>query len=471
MRSFSIILRTTSLLLLTSGSVALGQFGGGGMGGPGGGNGPAVPGIEKPKFRDHLFEQGGMRVTREQGDQLVASISVRGNRTIGLDRIMSQVQTRPGRVYDFNLLMEDIRRLHKFGAFGEIRHEIEDTPEGVKITLVVSERPVVQAVVFLGNRALDDRELKGRVGVAPGDPLNDFAIESARTRLQDFYREEGFNQASVEATIGKPDFPNAVVFRISEGPLERIGKIEIEGNTFVSSARLEKIIKSREAFWGMFNVLNKAKIDVIEADIALLTQYYRDLGFFEAEVGKMMQYDKSGKYLNLRFVIKEGPRYFIRNIKIVGTKFVDPESLMTDLRLKSGDAFDRGKLNADVTSIRYSLGSVGFIFADVQARPTVLDEPGQVDLIYRVAEGDQYRCGELRIHVEGDDHLVAQHVIENRLDFRPGDMLDRRSLDISERLLKSTQVFTTNPAEGPPPSIKVQQPTLVDMDAVVDYEE
>ncbi|QDV71141.1 Outer membrane protein assembly factor BamA precursor [Rosistilla carotiformis] len=454
--------------VLASVSVAHGQFGGGGGMGGGGGNAPAPPGVEKPKFRDHMFQQGSMRVQRETGDQLVASVSVKGNRSVGLNRIMEQVQTREGRVYDFNLVMEDVRRLHKFGAFEQIQPELVEQADGMHVTFVVRERPIVQAIEFVGNRGINDRELNGRVGIAPGDPLNQFSIESARTRLVDYYHEEGFNQATIETVIGKTGYPNAVIYRVNEGPLERIGSIEIVGNTFVSSARLEKIIKSREAFLGFFNFGNRAKMDILQQDLEKLTSYYRDLGFFEAEVGKMMRYDESGKYLTLRFVVKEGPRYYVRNVELIGNQFVDTNSLKQRLRLKPGDAFDRGKLQADVTEIRYGLGSVGFIFADVQPRPTVLDEPGQLDLVYRIAEGDQYKCGEIRIHVDGDDHLVAEHVVENRLEFAPGEMLDRKKLDRSERLLKSTQIFITNPAEGALPRIVVEQPKLVDLEAAAD---
>ena len=93
----------------------------------------------------------------------------------------------------------------------------------------------------------------------------------------------------------------------------------------------------------------------------------------------MKRFDASGKYMTLRFVIKEGPRYYIRNVELVGNQFVDKRSLQARLGLKPGDPFDRGKLERDIREIRYGLGSLGFIFADVQARPTVLDQPGQLD--------------------------------------------------------------------------------------------
>ena len=62
--------------------------------------------------------------------------------------------------------------------------------------------------------------------------------------------------------------PGVVIFRINEGPLERIAKINIEGNTILSEARLKKVIKSRGPVVGMLRHFNnKANFDVIDEDV------------------------------------------------------------------------------------------------------------------------------------------------------------------------------------------------------------
>ena len=46
----------------------------------------------------------------------------------------------------------------------------------------------------------------------------------------------------------------------------------------------------------------------------------------------------------------------------------------------------------------------------------------------------------------------------NRLSLRPGDLIDIREVRNSERRLKASQLFETNPAQGQPPRIEIRPP-------------
>src|SRR5690606_32923451 len=131
-----------------------------------------------------------------------------------------------------------------------------------------------------------------------------------RRRLLDYYHEEGFSLATIESVVGLPDDPNAVVYRINEGPKERIASIQIIGNTIVSEARLKKVINSRGPMFGLGYYLgNAANMEKIDNDVDVLTAYYRNLGYLTAKVDRLIEYDNSGKWLTVTFVIEEGPQF------------------------------------------------------------------------------------------------------------------------------------------------------------------
>ena len=106
-------------------SPVVAQFGGGGMGGPGGGGG-APPGIEKPRFRDHVMEQGGMKLRRETGDTVVRSVRIIGNKQIDTERVLQILQTRQDGFYDEKTVLADVRRLYEFRAFRTVRDSVEE---------------------------------------------------------------------------------------------------------------------------------------------------------------------------------------------------------------------------------------------------------------------------------------------------------------------------------------------------------
>jgi outer membrane protein insertion porin family len=442
-----------ALLMIITATPAWAQFGGG-MG-PGGGS--PMPGQEeKPKFRDYIHNQDGLTIHREKGDAVVASVKVIGNQTISSHQIQQKLQTRQKRFYDYETVLGDVRRLNDLGSFDHVTFDIDEKKDGVHVTFSVHERPAVSKVVFHGNRGLNERELTGRAGIEAKDPLNEFSIESSRRRLMDYYREEGFNQVSITTQIGVEDDDRLVLFRINEGPKERVAEISIEGNSVVSEARLLKIINSRGPMFGVVTYMsNVADLNKIDRDVDVLAGYYHNLGFLTATVGRKLQYDKSGKWLTVNFVINEGPRFKINDVKIIGNEFVTKDSLRARLELKSGDMFNGTVMRRDVGEIVYGYGELGFIYAEVEPKTVMRDEANLVDLVYDVSEGDRWKVGQIRVNIEGEPHLMRETTMLNLVDLREGDWIDRRTLELNRKRIERSQLLETNPQVADPPDIKV----------------
>ena len=445
-------------LALIQSTPTFAQMGGGGFGGgPGGGGGASAPGPDtKPKFLDHVRSRDGVAVRREKGDAIVLGVRIVGNQTVGTHQIMQQIETRRDRFYDYETVLGDVRRLNDMGSFDHVTFKLDQREEGVAVTFVLHERPTISKVVYLGNRGLNDRELSGRSGVQAKDPRNEFSIESARRRLIDYYHEEGFNQATIDASIGYKNDPGIVIFRINEGPKERIADILIKGNTIVSEARLKKVIKSRGPTAGVLrHIGNVADIRKIDSDVDVLARYYHTLGFLTATVGRRLSYDESGKWMTVTFVVSEGPRFKVNDVKIVGNEFITEESLRKRLELKAGDMFDGTVMRRDVGEITYGYGELGFIYAEVAPKTVMRDEDSMVDLVYEITEGDRWKVGRILVNIEGEPHLMRETTMLNMVDLREGDFIDRRSLELNRRRIERSQLLETNPQVADPPDIKV----------------
>lgn len=446
-----------ALLVMLLAPSGYSQFGGGGFGGGGGGAGGGAPGPDtKPKFRDHIHSLDGLNLRREKGDAIVLDVKVVGNRNVGIHLISQQLQTRKDRFYDYETVLGDVRRLNDMGSFDHVTFKINEQPGGVEVTFLLNERPMISQVVFHGNRKVNDRELRGRAGLEKNDPLSEFSIESARRRLLDYYHEQGFNQAAIGSSIGIKQDAGAIVFRINEGPKERIADITITGNTIVSESRLKKIIKSRGPTAGVLTYIgNVADIDKINKDVDVLASYYHNLGFLTATVGRSIKYDDTGKWVYLSFVINEGPRFKVNNVQIIGNEFITEKSLRARLELKPGDMFNGTVMRRDVGELTYGYGELGFIYADVNPKTVMRDDGNVVDLVYDISEGDRWKVGEIRVNIDGEPHLMRETTMLNLVDLREGDWIDRRTLETNRRRLERSQLLEVNPQIAEPPDIKV----------------
>jgi outer membrane protein insertion porin family len=119
-----------------------------------------------------------------------------------------------------------------------------------------------------------------------------------------------------------------------------------------------------------------------------------------------------------------------------------------------------------MVTLRDLYGSMGYVFANVEAEPRFLETPGTIDLVYKISEGKQYRVGKILVDIDGDYGVTRREVILNRLSFRPGDVIDIREIRNSERRLSSSQIFggSDPSAPGPPPRIVVRPPELRELE-------
>lgn len=151
-------------------------------------------------------------------------------------------------------------------------------------------------------------------------------------------------------------------------------------------------------------------------------------------------------------------RYNVRNISFIGHKVFPEEAFRANMKLNAGDPFDQSAMNKDIGMIKDLYGSNGYVFAD--ANPTLrFDlEPGVIDLVYRVEEGQQYRIGNINVVIKGDNPHTKASTILNRVDMRPGDIADIRKFRDSERRIKLSGLFNVDPTKGDLPKISFSPP-------------
>ncbi len=399
-------------------------------------------------------------------DRLVAEVRIVGNETATPQFVQSQLRTKKDREFDPQIVQADVRRLASTGKFHDVRPYTENTPAGVVVTFEVFERPTIRYIKFVGNRGIQDKPLEKQDGLDIDDPLNRYAVEEARRKVEEFYRSKGYSKCQVFITEGNDPQHRGVKFAINEGHLERILAVRFRGNMFVQDGRLKTQIKSKPGIlWYLFR--GKVDRNQIEDDVERLTAYYRNFGYFNARIGRELEFSDSGKWLTITFVIDEGPRYQIRNVSVVGNKKFSSEALIDSMELASGDYFDFAKMNRDVNTLVDAYGGHGHIFVDVNPDPRFLEQPGQLDLIYNIEEGGVWRAGKINVHIGGEYPHTRQSVVLNRVSIRPGDIIDMREIRASERRLKASQLFMNDPTRGKAPRVEIRPPEMQDLERTV----
>ncbi len=135
---------------------------------------------------------------------IVRSVWIKGNAQLSHETIMQSVQTKPGTMLDFEALCDDVRRLDRTHQFLDIRTFYRKDAEGLAVLFMVTERPRLKEVKFVGNKSIRRKTLWKEADLKVGDPADPSVIEEARCRIEELYHNRGFNDARVSVNGKRP---------------------------------------------------------------------------------------------------------------------------------------------------------------------------------------------------------------------------------------------------------------------------
>ncbi len=364
----------------------------------------------------------------------VVGIRVEGNRQVSTEVILSNVRLRVGADYDGQTVRQDRQRLLKTGRFNSVDVRKLQRPDGVIVTFVIDERPLVAGIWFRGNNSIGDGELSGVLPFGPQDPLDRVKIMmTGRGAILDRYKSEGFSSTEVRAEITDD---NRVVYHITEGPRTRVVDLEFEGNEYFSDWRLKREIGTSEHVWmvsqGVFDP------DQIERDVTAIRNLYVRVGFLGVEVGRILEFSPDRSEVTVRFVINENHRYRVEEIVFRGNEVFSDEELASRLPIGVGDFLTSQEFRQALEILQDTYGEMGFIDARIEGDHVFTDTPGMVSLVFVIVEGRQFRLG--RIDIRGNT-VTQSRVIRRDLTLYPGGVFNTVAQEESRRRLVETGLF------------------------------
>jgi outer membrane protein insertion porin family len=231
-----------------------------------------------------------------------------------------------------------------------------------------------------------------------------------------------------------------VIFRIHEGPKQRVVWRSFEGNNAFSSGLLKTKLVTDSAFLGFYG--GKFDPAKLSDDVEAIRQYYTNHGYFNVDIKHQVAYSDNRARITVTYVIQEGPRAKIRDVKVDGNAVIPKESIQKDIKIKAGEHFNAWTINKDVASIKSKYDQLGRLYASVNAVPRFLEEdPGTCDLIYVIDEDKPYTIRRVDVQIAGDNPHTKRSVARNYLQIYPGDPASREAIEKSKRRLDGSQAF------------------------------
>ena len=369
------------------------------------------------------------------GDRIVRVV-LRGNVRATAHRILGQMRLREGSLYSPAAVDEDLKRIYDLGEFDNVVIRPQREADGLVLVVEVTERPVLERLEFDGNRKFDDKDLAETVGVKAGNLLDRHKVFAGARAIERKYRDKGYYFVSV--TLDEPLLAKSRLARytIAEGPRVRVRKIRFVGNHSIGAGELAKRMETRT--WFPLLVAGTYDDEQLQRDVVAIRNYYVEQGFLDVRVGRELQFTPDKTKLSIRVIVEEGPRYQARSVALEGVERFSRPLLQKQMRLAPGKPYAADAVRADVELIRETYGEVGYIDAFIRPVIDFTDEPGQVDVTFKVEEGEPVQIGEIR--VEGN-RLTQDKVIRRELRFYPEEPVNTKLIDRARRRLEGTGLY------------------------------
>jgi outer membrane protein insertion porin family len=209
--------------------------------------------------------------------------------------------------------------------------ELSTVPGKVLLAFIVKERALLADVRVTGVKALKERDVRDRIDLLIGRPVDPAQIARARSRIDSLYQAAGYYLAIVTPdSLPAADGRILLNFRIDEGRRLAISGIDIQGNNAVKDATIVGAMKIKpEGF--LFFHKGEFDDDKYAGDLGeRIPALYARLGFVDMHITKdTLLVDRArGKGL-LQIGVTEGPQYRVGTFEITGNRRFSTEELRT----------------------------------------------------------------------------------------------------------------------------------------------
>lgn len=362
-----------------------------------------------------------------------------------------------------------MRKLLDQRAFSDAKVLTDFRGDTVDITFLLAERLRVANWGFEGIKKNEQKDLLEKLSLRRGSELSDYLMSTSLRLIREYYDEKAFRNAELSYRVEDDSvFAGAttVTFVINKKEKIRIGEVTFEGNVNLPSKKLYKAMeKTKKTSINFFND-TKYNAKNFEEDKVKIADYMHSKGYRDAVVVADSIYDVKPKRMGIWIEVKEGKKYYYRDITWIGNSKYPTDVLQNQvLQLRKGDVYDSetmaarlgidGKTKQGQTSVSGLYLDDGYLSFVIQPVETVVGD--SVDVEIRMVEGRQYRVN--RVEFEGNIR-TNDHVIRRELETVPGDLYSQTLLVRTYQRLASMGQFDAQSFGQPEILPNMQQETV-----------
>ena len=379
-----------------------------------------------------------MALAQAEQSGVVQRILVRGNERIESSTVASYLPLQIGETIDPAKIDLALKTLFRTDLFADVKIDYLNGD----LTITVVENPIINRVIFEGNKGLKEDKLRDEVTVRPRGIFTKAKVQQDIGRIIELYRRSGRISATVTPKLVElPQKRVDLIFEIDEGPKSGVLHVNFLGNQEFSDNDLRDVVVTEQTTWWKFFSSNaNYDPDRLEYDKEQLRKHYRNRGFYDfrtiSAVAELAP-DKNG--FAITYTIEEGPEYKFGKITVeTELQKLDKDVLQQLVPIRSGEVYQDEAIEQATDALTFAAGAAGFASVDVRPRYVANKETNTVDVVFQVREGPRVYVD--RIDIVGNTQTL-DYVIRREMNLVEGDAYNRALVDRSRNAIQGLGFF------------------------------
>jgi outer membrane protein insertion porin family len=290
---------------------------------------------------------------------------------------------------------------------------------------------IIASIAPRGNARIDSGAISRKIKTKSGDFYDPAAL---REDLKAIFKMGYFEDIRIE--IAESEEGKVVTFEVTEKPIIR--RVEYSGLDAFSEDEV-----SEAANISVNAILNTSKVN---NGVAAIKALYKSKGYYNTTVTAQISYPDD-EHADLRFIIEEGDKIFIKEIKFIGNKSFESDDLKDIIEsseknwlswLTESGLMKQQMLAQDVARLGSFYNNQGFLEVKI-GNPQVDQDGDWLHLTFTIEEGPRYRVG--TVSFEGD-LIEDKQKMRSLLSIQNQEFINRQVL--REDILKITDLYSEN---------------------------
>lgn len=388
-------------------------------------------------------EPGFVPMGQPTGSGGLADVQVRGMNVMDPDTVLMRLSIRKGDRPDATAINDEVKRIWDMGYFNDVQAHME----GNVLVFTVVEKPRIDNIIVEGANDVDAEDVIAAMGTKPGSVLNEQMLADDLQKVTELYHKEGYYLAKANYHLqNRPGNRGGavLVIDVEEGKKLYIKDVVIEGLNEIDKSDLDKYLALKpRGFFSWLTGSGVLKDEYLDRDTNAIAAYGLNEGYMDIQVAApTVTYDPDG--IVVTFVVHEGPRYKIRDVKF-GGDVIDDEDVMLDVVnlddwKNDNEYFSVTVMQEDVKKLTDFYGDAGYAFAEVDTRVMKADDGSNlVDIGYLINKKQKVFIR--RLSVEGNTK-TRDNVILREMRLGDGDVYDGAKMRRSTERLNRLRYFS-----------------------------